>query len=97
MATVESLTARLEGSIVALEPLREEHAEELWEAAQAPEIWGWLAHLNRRDRFDLWLRLTLEAAHAGAEGRLLQRHRLRVARGPCQPRMPSCDTDGRMD
>jgi N-acetyltransferase len=62
------LTTRLEGSIVTLEPLREEHAEELWEAAQAPEIWAWLAHLNSRERFDLWLRLTLEAAEAGREG-----------------------------
>jgi len=62
------LTTRLEGSIVTLEPLRAEHAEELWEAAQAPEIWAWLAHLNVRERFDLWLRLTLEAAEAGREG-----------------------------
>lgn len=65
---VENLTATLEGSIVTLEPLRAEHAEELWAAAQAPEIWTWLAHLNVRERFDLWLRLTLEAAGAGREG-----------------------------
>jgi RimJ/RimL family protein N-acetyltransferase len=65
---VENLTERLEGSIVTLEPLREEHAEELWEAAQAPETWAWLANLNKRERFDLWLRLTLEAARAGGEG-----------------------------
>lgn len=62
-----SLTTRLEGSIVVLDPLRAEHAEVLWEAAQAPEIWTWLAHLNLRERFDLWLRLTLEAAEAGRE------------------------------
>jgi RimJ/RimL family protein N-acetyltransferase len=65
---VENLTTRVEGSIVTLEPLREEHAEELWQAAQAPEIWAWLAHLNVRERFDRWLRLTLEAADAGREG-----------------------------
>jgi N-acetyltransferase len=65
---MENLTRRLEGSIVTLEPLREEHAEELWKAAQAPEIWAWLANLNVRERFDLWLRLTLEAAKAGREG-----------------------------
>ena len=65
---MENLTARLEGSIVMLEPLRAEHAEELWEAAQAPEIWAWLAHLNVRERFDRWMRLTLEAAAAGEEG-----------------------------
>ena len=51
-----------------LEPLTEENAEELWEAAQAPEIWDWLANLNQRDRFDRWLELTFEAARAGTEG-----------------------------
>ena len=65
---MEPLTKRLEGTIVVLEPLREEHAEELWEAAQAPEIWEWLANLNQRDRFDRWLELTFEAAPSGTEG-----------------------------
>jgi RimJ/RimL family protein N-acetyltransferase len=68
MTAVENLTARLEGSIVTLEPLRAEHAEELWAAAQAREIWDWLAHLNVRERFDVWMRLTLEAVEAGTEG-----------------------------
>lgn len=65
---MENLTARLEGSIVTLEPLREEHAGALWEAAQPAEIWAWLANLNERDRFDPWMRMTLEAARAGTEG-----------------------------
>jgi len=65
---MEGLTRRLEGSIVALEPLRAEHAEELWAAAQAPETWEWLAHLNRRERFDPWMELTLAAAVEGREG-----------------------------
>jgi len=65
---VEGLTTRLEGSIVVLEPLREEHAEELWEAAQAPETWTWLAHLNVRERFDVWMELTLAAAAEDREG-----------------------------
>lgn len=64
----DPLTARLEGSIVVLEPLTAEHAEGLWEAAQAPEIWRWLADLNRRERFDQWLQLTLDEAAAGREG-----------------------------
>ncbi len=68
MGTVENLTPRLEGSIVTLEPLVEEHAEELWRAAQAPEIWAWLADLNRRERFDRWIELTLEAVRSGSEG-----------------------------
>lgn len=75
IATVENLTARLEGSIVVLEPLRAEHGEELWAAAQAPEIWAWLAHLNVRERFDLWMRLTLETAEAGREGPFTTRRR----------------------
>lgn len=68
MTIVDNLTTTLEGSIVTLEPLRAEHTEELWEAAQAPEIWAWLANLNVRERFDLWVKLTLEAAGAGTEG-----------------------------
>jgi RimJ/RimL family protein N-acetyltransferase len=73
MAIWENLTERLEGSIVVLEPLREEHVEELWQAAQAPEIWAWLAHLDKRETFDLWLELTFEAAKTGAEGPFVTR------------------------
>jgi N-acetyltransferase len=66
---MENLTARLEGSIVVLEPLREGHADELWEVAQAPEIWSWLAHIGEsREYFDRWMQLTLDAAEAGTEG-----------------------------
>jgi N-acetyltransferase len=75
MAAMEPLTAQLEGSIVVLEPLGVQHAEELWEAAQAPEIWDWLANLNERDRFDRWLELTFEAVRAGTEGPFLTRER----------------------
>ena len=74
MAVVENLTTRLEGSIVVLEPFGEEHVEGLWEAAQAPEIWTWLADLNKRERFDLWLQLTREAAQSGSEGTFVTRH-----------------------
>ena len=73
MANWENLTERLEGSIVVLEPFGPEHAEELWEAAQAPEIWAWLAHLDRRETFNLWLELTFEAAKNGAEGPFVTR------------------------
>jgi RimJ/RimL family protein N-acetyltransferase len=66
---VENLATRLEGELVVLEPLREPHAEELWRAAQAPEIWTWLAGLGQdRDLFDEWMRLSLEAGAAGREG-----------------------------
>ncbi|HSS04417.1 MAG TPA: GNAT family protein [Solirubrobacterales bacterium] len=64
-----ALTTRLEGSVVVLEPLTAEHAEGLWEAAQAPEIWSWLAHIGEsREYFDLWMQLTLADAKSGKEG-----------------------------
>jgi len=69
MAAMENLTKRLEGEVVVLEPLTEENAEELWEAAQAPEIWDWLVHLNAsRELFDYWLETSLESARQGTEG-----------------------------
>jgi RimJ/RimL family protein N-acetyltransferase len=73
---MEPLTTRLEGSIVVLEPLVEDHAEELWEAAQADEIWSWLAPVgSSREFFDRWMRLTLDAAAAGDEGPFTTRRR----------------------
>jgi N-acetyltransferase len=62
------LTATLEGTLVTLEPLAEEHRDGLWEAAQPDEIWVWLAHLNKsREFFDYWFDLTL-ASDARGEG-----------------------------
>jgi RimJ/RimL family protein N-acetyltransferase len=62
------LTATLEGRLVTLEPFAEEHRDGLWEAAQAEEIWVWLAHLNKsREFFDYWFDLTL-ASNAAGEG-----------------------------
>lgn len=69
MTALENLTTKLSGSIATLEPLRPDHAEELWEVAQAPEIWTWLAHLGEdRELFDYWLKLSFEAAEEGREG-----------------------------
>jgi RimJ/RimL family protein N-acetyltransferase len=65
----QPLTTRLEGSIVSLEPLGEEHAAGLWEAAQPEEIWTWLTNIGAgRELFDGWMRASLEAAAAGTEG-----------------------------
>ncbi|HEY7256267.1 MAG TPA: GNAT family protein [Solirubrobacterales bacterium] len=65
----QPLTRYLEGSIVSLEPLAEEHAGGLWEAAQPDEIWAWLTNIGAgRELFDQWMRASLEAAAAGAEG-----------------------------
>src|SRR5690349_13932688 len=62
------LTARLEGSLVTLEPLAEQHRNGLWEAAQPDEIWAWLATLNKsREFFDGWFDATL-ATNAAGEG-----------------------------
>ncbi len=62
------LTAPLSGKLVELEPLGREHAEGLWAAAQAPEIWAWLAHLDRRETFDHWMDISLAAGEEGREG-----------------------------
>lgn len=62
-------THRLEGSIVVLEPLGEEHADGLWQAAQAPEVWEWLASIGgSREYFDTWMEMALEESRAGREG-----------------------------
>ena len=73
MAAVENLTERLEGSIVVLEPFGEEHVDELWEAAQAPEIWTWLANVNEREIFEKWIELTRQAEQSGKEGTFVTR------------------------
>lgn len=63
------LAPRLEGELVVLEPLEEAHADGLWAAAQAPEIWQWLAHIgSSREYFDRWLDVSLAAAREGREG-----------------------------
>src|SRR5262245_1951157 len=65
----QPLTVRLEGSLVVLEPLAPEHTEGRWAAAQPDEIWAWLTSVGKsRDRFDLWMRMSLDAADTGAEG-----------------------------
>ena len=62
--------------MVVLEPLEEAHAEDLWRAAQAPEIWRWLAHIgSSREHFDRWLELSLAASAEGREGVFATRDR----------------------
>ena len=73
---MEGLMTPLSGQIVELEPLSGEHAEELWKAAQAPEIWAWLAHLGEsREMFDGWLKMSLDSAREGSEGPFATRRR----------------------
>jgi RimJ/RimL family protein N-acetyltransferase len=74
------LAMPLEGDLVALEPLEEAHADELWAAAQAPEIWRWLPHIgSSREYFDGWLELSLAAHREGREGVFATRDRRRGA------------------
>jgi RimJ/RimL family protein N-acetyltransferase len=74
------LAIPLEGELVALEPLEEAHADELWAAAQAPEIWRWLAHVGSgRECFDRWFELALTARREGREGVFATRDRRRGA------------------
>jgi RimJ/RimL family protein N-acetyltransferase len=62
--------------LVVLEPLEESHAEGLWQAAQAPQIWDWLTNLGAdRALFDEWMRVSLEANAAGGEGVFASRRR----------------------
>jgi len=66
---VENLAIRLAGALAVLEPLEPRHAGDLWRAAQAPEIWQWLAHLgSSREYFDRWFEISLAAHRAGKEG-----------------------------
>jgi RimJ/RimL family protein N-acetyltransferase len=70
------LAVPLEGELVALEPLRAEHGEELWAAAQPDEIWAWLAHLNAsRERFAEWFATSQSATEADREGVFAVRRR----------------------
>ncbi len=65
----DELTTRLQGEIVVLEPLRAEHEQELWEAAQHPEIWSWLAPIgSTREYFAAWMAASLAEVQAGREG-----------------------------
>ncbi len=74
------LAVPLTGELVALEPLQRAHADELWAAAQAPEIWRWLAHIGgSREYFDRWLDLALSAHREGREGVFATRDRRRGA------------------
>jgi RimJ/RimL family protein N-acetyltransferase len=70
------LAVPLEGELVALEPLRPEHGEELWAAAQPEEIWAWLAHINAsRERFAEWFVAAQSATEADREGVFAVRRR----------------------
>jgi N-acetyltransferase len=63
------LSQRLEGRLVALEPVEPRHEEALWEAAQDPEVWR-LTSADvgaSRNMFDRWWRQLGDAFAAGEE------------------------------
>lgn len=65
----ESLTRRLEGSIVVLEPLAAKHRNGLLDAARAQEIWQWLPHVgSSEEHFDRWFQWSLQASAEMREG-----------------------------
>ncbi len=64
----EQLSQRLEGELVALEPLERRHAQELFDASRDPRVWRWyLGAVPDREQFDSWLEQALENAAAGQE------------------------------
>jgi RimJ/RimL family protein N-acetyltransferase len=54
------VTPTLEGRIVRLEPLAEQHADDLWYASRDPRIWRWLPIVQPRTR-DEWQAWTDDA------------------------------------
>ena len=64
----------LRGRLVLLEPLREEHREDLAAAASDPAVWRWMTvDGSRAEIFARWLDDALEAAAAGTELPFVQR------------------------
>jgi N-acetyltransferase len=59
----------LEGKVVRLEPLAEQHADGLWEASRDPSTWHWLSVVQpaTRAEWDSWIAQALHAADAGTE------------------------------
>jgi RimJ/RimL family protein N-acetyltransferase len=69
MGAVPRLAIPLEGELVRLEPIEAGHAEELWRAAQAPEIWRWLVDVSAdRGLFEQWLEQSVTATEEDREG-----------------------------
>jgi N-acetyltransferase len=63
------LAKRLEGRIIVLEPLTQEHERELYAAAQDPQIWRWMSYnaVESAETFQGWFGDALRATKAGDE------------------------------
>lgn len=66
------LMGRMEGALVAVEPLRPEHEDGLFEAGHDREMWAYLTAFpnafETRERFHRWIEGALAATAAGEEG-----------------------------
>jgi RimJ/RimL family protein N-acetyltransferase len=64
----EGIGERLEGEIVALEPLGPEHEDALREAGSDPAVWRWMTvHGHEPETFRGWFEAALSAKDAGRE------------------------------
>ena len=64
----QELTQRLEGRLIVLEPMQEEHREALCAAASDPGIWRWMQlDGSKADGFDRWFEHALREAGAERE------------------------------
>jgi RimJ/RimL family protein N-acetyltransferase len=63
------LSQRLEGRLIVLEPVLDEHGERFWDAAQDPAVWSLMSIEAGRDRerFDRWWAQLRTAFAAGEE------------------------------
>ncbi|HXS45757.1 MAG TPA: GNAT family N-acetyltransferase [Solirubrobacteraceae bacterium] len=64
----DGLWVALEGELVALEPLRHDHADQLFDASRDPEIWRWLPiAAPTREELEVWVAQSVAEGEAGRE------------------------------
>lgn len=74
--TWQELTQRLEGRLIVLEPMHEEHRPALRAAAKDPTIWRWMQlDGSKADEFDRWFEHALSEATAEREAAFVTTHR----------------------
>ncbi len=63
------VTPTLEGRIVRLEPLAQEHADDLWEASRDTRVWRWLPIVQpqTREQWQAWMEDALARVEAGLD------------------------------
>jgi len=63
------VTPTLEGRIVRLEPLGQQHADDLWEASRDPRLWQWLPIVQPQTRHEWqgWMDDALDRVDSGLD------------------------------